>query len=104
MKMAILRPMPVESSRFTWSKGTGNFVAEASELGLRPGQGFGRVYDDACDEGLTLVSSKYPGKEIVFVVNEVERDREGDTLCWKLIPANLAERNRVKFGVTVFND
>ena len=102
--MAILHPAPVASSKFTWSKGTQSFIAEASDLGYRAGQSpFGQVYDDAIDEGLTLVSSKYPGKEIVFVVDKTDI-RDGDILAWHLIPANLAERKTVKFGVTIFND
>ena len=60
----ILQPSPISSSRFTYSKGT--FIAEASELGSFR---LGRVYDDACDEGFTVISEK-TGKPAVFAFNK----------------------------------
>jgi hypothetical protein len=96
--MTLLRPVPVPSSQFAWIPESNKFVAEISDIG---GQ-FGRVWDDAADEGLTLVSSKFPGKEIVFVVWDEERDADGDITQWKLHPANLLEK--VPFTVTIFND
>jgi len=97
----ILRPLPVKSSQFTWIREERRFVAEISDLG---GQ-FGRVYDDACDEGLTLVSSQDSGRQdVVFAIDREECDAEGDVLYWDLVPASLALRSRVPFTVRVFND
>jgi hypothetical protein len=96
--MTVLHPAPVESNRFLWDKDSKMFLAEASDLGRQP---FGRVYDDACDEGLTLVSSRFPGREVVFVVNHVERDRERELLWWDLVPADF---KNVGFTVRVYND
>jgi PleD family two-component response regulator len=73
------------------------FVAFASDLGRQP---FGRVYDDACDEGLTLVS-RYNGEELVLVVNHTEVDREGDLRYWDLVPADFRP---ARFAVRVYND
>jgi hypothetical protein len=97
--MSTLRPAPVASDRFTWDGHM--FTAEMSDL-----HGFGRVYDDAADEGLTLVSSRYPGEQVVFVVERVERDREGDTLYWELGPARNRQpaRHPVDFKIRVYND
>lgn len=45
------------ASNFTWSGQTG--YAEASSLSLKPGEVLHtQVYDDACDEGFTLINLK----------------------------------------------
>lgn len=79
--MAVLTPTRYSTRRFTAINGM--LVAEASDLD-RPSP-FGRVYDDACDEGLTLVSH-VTGREMVFAVDHIERDREGDLMYWDLKP------------------
>jgi len=95
--MTLLKPCPVSTRRFTYLADERMFVAEASDL-----PGFGRVYNDACDEGLTLVSHR-TGCEIVCAVEHIERDREGDLLYWDLRPAS--SRNApFSFTVRIFND
>lgn len=81
----ILKPSPISTRRFFYQKDAGLLTAEISDFG--PGFGFGQVYDDACDEGLTLVSHK-TGTEVTYGVEHVERDREGDLLYWDLRPAD----------------
>ncbi len=82
--MAVLTPKPVSTARFTYVPGDRLFVAEASDFAGGP---FGRVYDDACDEGLTLVSAR-TGRQVVFAVTHIEVDRrEGELLYWDLEPA-----------------
>lgn len=72
----LLNPSPISSTRFVFKGHT--FSAEASELrNLR----LGRVYDDACDEGFTIVSAK-TAKGAVFVENGPEEDNEGDVVLW----------------------
>lgn len=96
----ILTPSPVSTSRFTYISARNEFVAEMSDLEAN-GVQFGRVYDDACDEGLTLVSHK-TGTRVVFAVDGVERDAEGDIVAWTLRPADPR-----KWGcgtVRIFND
>lgn len=49
---------------------------------------FGRVYDDACDEGFVLVSHK-TGKEVTFVVDKIDYDASGEDIGgWNLVPIN----------------
>lgn len=94
----LLNPAPVSTARFQWDGQ--RFSAEISDL-----PGFGRVYDDACDEGLTLVSARRPGEQIVFAVTHIERDREGDLLYWDLAPAfGQPTAWSCTFTVRVFND
>ena len=98
--MALLNPAPVKSSLFTWHPGSRMFSAEMSDL-----PGFGRVWDDACDEGLTLVSDRLPGQpSIVLTVEHEERDVDNDVRWWDLRPADLSQRQQVPFTVRVWND
>ncbi len=77
----ILHPTRVSTRRFTYHEGV--FTAELSDLGrdFR----FGRVYDDACDVGLTLVSHA-TGREVVFAIENEMRGDEGDVLWIDLAP------------------
>lgn len=79
----ILRPVPIPTSRLTWVAADRQYVGEISDT-----RGFGRVWDDACDEGLTLVSPT--GREVVFYVSTTERDAEGDVTAWLLRVADRA--------------
>lgn len=90
----ILSPKPVSTRQFTWVKATRQFVAEISST-----HGFGRVYDDACDEGLTLVAPS--GRQVVCAVQTTHRDAEGDITDWILVPVSPTN---VPFTVTIFND
>lgn len=95
----ILRPTPVSLRNFTLSadeRGRCLLVAEASSL-----PSFGRVYDDACDEGLTVVSH-HTGREVVYGVSDEVKDREGDIAYWTLIPADLRDSGLP--NLRVFND
>jgi hypothetical protein len=92
--MAMLRPNPVNSTRFTWHAATRTYSIEMSDLG-----GFGRVFDDACDEGITLVE-RFGLGEVVCVV-EHHATREGDVLYWVLKPLNY---KGAPFTIKVFND
>ena len=93
---ATLTPNPVSTSLFRW-KPNGDGFAEASDL---PDRGrFTRVYPDAADVGLTLVSH-VTNKQVVCVVTNERYDREGDLMYWELKPVG-GERD---FTVTIFND
>lgn len=94
--MTVLTPPAVSATMFTWEGGIG--VAEASSLPAS----FGRVYDDACDEGLTVVSSR-TGRQVVFVVDATVRDNDGDITEWVLTPVNPADASTVR-GLRIFND
>jgi len=63
----ILKPTPISSDLFDYEEGT--FFAEVSCLG---DPAWERVYDDACDEGFSVVSAK-TGKHVVFAeVGQIE--------------------------------
>lgn len=71
----LLNPAPISSTNFTFKSGV--FSAEASDLrDLK----LGRVYDDACDMGFTIISEK-TGNGVVFVQTEDTLDSEGDLLA-----------------------
>jgi hypothetical protein len=88
----ILNPAPVSTRQFTYDAPTKNFAAELSDM-----NGLGRVYDDACDVGFTMVSAR-TGRQVVFVLAEEKRDGEGDTLLWEYRSIDG------EFTATVFND
>lgn len=94
----LLNPGPyVHVSQLFWHPETRTFCADISDIGGR----FGRVWDDACDEGFTLVS-RYSGKDqIVFAVDHTEV-REGDVMYWDLKPAKTGLT--VPFNVRIYND
>lgn len=92
----LLKPSPINSSLFTFSKNT--FIAEASELGRS--FKLGRIYDDACDEGFTIISER-TGKPAVFALYNHEEDGEGDLVSWifKCVTPGLTQLKAV-----IFND
>jgi hypothetical protein len=93
----IVHSTRVSHRQFSYDAKTRRFTAELSDLG----RGFGRVYDDASDEGFTIVGKT--GREVAFAVTRIKRDSEGDLLYWDLAPADHRER---ALGVTVriYND
>lgn len=70
--MALLQPAPVSSDRFLYKDFV--FTAEASDLN---DISMGRVYDDACDIGFTIISQR-TGRAAVFVKVGEAKDREGE--------------------------
>lgn len=93
----ILRPTPVSTKQLMWFSDEHKFLADISDLG--PQFKLGRVYDDACDEGLTLVS-EWTGKEIVFAMHEELKNEEGDVEGWEFKPVS----NSVNLTIILFND
>jgi hypothetical protein len=101
----ILNPMPeINTSQFAWNPLTKTFVACASDLQWAPGwPPLNRVYDDACDEGFSLVSH-VTGQKMAVAVEKIE-DSADYSGGWKqitFVPAEHAKRN--DFTVVVFND
>lgn len=97
MENNIMHPPATNVRQLHWDPDRREYSGEISST-----HGFGRVYADACDEGLTLVSNK-TGRSVVFAVQHVERDAEGDTLYWVLIPASREDRG-LDVTVILFND
>lgn len=84
---------------FAFNKEAKILSADISDLGPHP---FRQVYNDACDEGLTVVSH-HTGEEATFVVNRVETDGEGDITKWELIPTDQSlRRNRRLAGMSIY--
>lgn len=85
-----LNVIAFSSDRFSWVK-TDNgmkLIGEASDvrnLHLQP------LYDDACDVGFA-VSSTHTGEVVVYSLNNVVRDIEGDILYWTYTPTWESER------------
>lgn len=85
----VLKPAPVSIAQFSYDSVRREFTGEVSAT-----NGFGRVYDDACDTGLTVVGAT--GREVVFVVTDEHRDAEGDVTSWTLAGGG--------FTMTLWND
>jgi hypothetical protein len=87
----------ISSSYFYWNKDTKNFSAEASELpknfSLR------KIYDDACDVGFSMVSTR-TGRSVKFRL-EKEIKNEGDVLSWEF---KCIDQDHKDIGVVIFND
>lgn len=86
--MSTLRPTPVSTRSITFDRDANLLVAEMSSL---RNPSFDRVFDDACDVGLTVVSH-WTDREVVYALENEVRDGEGDLMYWDLIPANRAEQ------------
>jgi len=79
-----------EATIFNWKGTKGS--ADASELGLKPGEVLHyTVYNDSCDEGFTLISSK-TRREVDFIHTRT------DSSGW------YYESTCKKFHLTVWND
>lgn len=105
--MTVICSKRLSSRAFHYNPETKTFTAEISELS-RGGTAdpFGRVYDDAADEGFVIVSSK-TGDEVTFVINGADRDSDGDIAGWVLVPINRKSGYRdcsKDFSVLVIND
>jgi hypothetical protein len=93
----VLKPKPVSTRQLHYNPKSRRFLGDISDT-----HGFGRVYNDACDEGLTLVSER-TGTEVVFAVTKETRNSEGETLWWDLTPVSDDELN-VQCRIRLFND
>lgn len=87
----ILKPAPVSIQQFRFDRAKATFTAEISST-----NGLGRVFADACDEGLTVVGAT--GREVVFVVHEEHRDVERELTHWTLRSTDGT------FAMVLFND
>lgn len=84
--------------RFDWSWDRGSLTSEASLLGR--GQFWGRLYNDACDEGFEIHSPR-TGNTVKFYLHETHRDPDGDVTHWIFKPVNAIG---TVSEVIVFND
>ena len=80
------------------------FTQEISSLERRYNL-FGQLYDDACDQGFTMVSQK-TGVEVSFYLSK-DIDRAGDEGGWEFepIPESVRKTPAAKgLKVIIFND
>jgi hypothetical protein len=98
--------MRVFSDRFYYSPTEKEFSAESSDFCRRNKDLFHRLYQDACDEGITIISTK-TGVEVDYYISECIEDNEGDLLSWILIPTlESLRKTPLASGtsVVIFND
>lgn len=95
------------SDLFQYDSATGTFTVEASQLGPVGFQMFHQIYKDACDAGITIISTK-TGEEADYYIWSEDRDQEGSTvLSWKLLPTWETSKRlpgTMWTKVTIFND
>lgn len=92
---------------FSVNKQDRKLIAEVSTLEANNAtkSAFGRVYDDAFDEGFVIHNPR-TGKSPVFVVNHIDRV-EGEITYWELVPTKNTLRQipgLKAWRVIVFND
>lgn len=97
----LITPLPLD--RFIYNKLDGTLVAEASDFGpSRNGRGWlQRLYDDAADVGIAILSQTTGRVERFYLIEE-HVDRDGDLTHWEFEPCNK-KLSTVK-RVIIFND
>ena len=85
--MAQLNPMPRSAFGLYHNARQKKLVGEASEMGLRPGHHWDRLYDDACDVGIVLRSHR-TGELSRWFLSETIKDADGDVTEWVLKPCS----------------
>ena len=93
----------IASGMFFWHHDELMFSQEASTLQRGTHHPFfGRLYDDACDEGFVLVSAR-TGEELPFYLDETKFLDNGDIIEWRFKPVTN-DRNLKDLSVVVSND
>lgn len=77
-----LHPTPLSCNGMT--RHGDDLMVEASDIGFR---GCERLYDDACDEGVVLLSSK-TGNTVRWYHTETVKDRDQDVVEWMFAPCS----------------
>lgn len=81
----LLNPCPFQVKQFSFHKGHKSIVAEASELGFKPGQvPYSRLYDDSADVGITLRNPDTGATTHWFCGEELKMD--GEIVAWIFWP------------------
>lgn len=92
----------IPTKLFDFDRQEMTFTAELSTIMGNGHDPFSRIYDDAIDAGLALISPR--GNVIVYAHVSTERDPEGETMYWEFepIPEHKAKAGCTK--VVLFND
>ena len=89
------------SDKYTYVHVDKTFYADVSELNGGKLE-IGQVYDDACDVGFFMVSSK-TGFRVAFALSNTMADREGEVNAWQFM--SVAESPELRdLKVMIFND
>lgn len=98
----ILNPQEYSSNMFSWHPADKEFSAFESDFGaLRDGGiRLGRVYDDACDVGFTMVSER-TGNKVVFAEWGAHKNLDGDISHWEFRAVTPGHKDLVAF---IWND
>lgn len=90
---------------FDYHKESKTFLVDCSTLIHATSQPlFGRIYNDAADEGLILISHT-TGAPLVFYVDEIVRNSDDDIAMWKLkmCPETQRANPSLEVYITIFN-
>lgn len=74
----------------------GQLTSEASDLGMKPGEVFQAIYNDACDQGM-YVRSHLSGKLAPFTLEEEMKDASGELVGWKFKAAR-PHQSMLRYG------
>lgn len=97
--MALVGPV-VDAQSFNWFKGCG--TQEISQFKGNEHIFFGRLYDDACDQGFRLINKNTLKVEAFYLACTLNDD-EGDVQCWVFRPVNPT-LNEAGVRINLFND
>ncbi len=85
---------------FHWDKIDRTLTTEASNLHKNL---FGRIWDDAIDQGFSLVSH-HTGRQVTFVIHKIDMTPDHDIAGWWLKPVRIGARDVQDICVHVIND
>lgn len=91
---------------FNYHKDDETFSQEISTLQGNGFDPFSQVYEDACDEGFTMVSEQ-TGRKVTFYLDDVGRDGEREITRWSYMPTPESVRQIPgieNLKVIIFND
>ena len=97
----ILGGPKISTRFFSFDKEDLTLIAEDSTLRANGFTGPDLLYDDACDIGFTLVSTK-TGNSKIFYHEKTIRDSEGDILYWTYNEIEGPKSTNLR--VKIFND
>lgn len=94
----------INVKKFMHDSKSKTFVAEASDLNGTAGEH--RIYDDACDVGITLVNLETLGRATFYFHEEVH-DGDGDLIFTEYLPISEHVRKNPRlegYTVRIYND
>lgn len=91
----------ISTKELTWWPEDNQFSGYISDLSRRHFNHSRRIWDDACDVGFELKSAK-TGKSVIFALEKVDTDAEGDIGGWWFTGHPFHEYGKIK--VLLIND